>query len=258
MRTQAPYPHRIISLEPSITATVLALGGRERLIAVSEHDERLVGEEAIKGLPRVPCTWSVTAEDVLPLAPDLVIASVPMRRESVEALLRAGLNVLALYPQRLEDVYNNIRLLAALLDARERGDELIADMELRFARLWEASSQKSPVRVFMEVWPRPLMNGPAWHADLLSIVGGEFVPPGPNRRLDENEVIEADPEVIVVVWPGVDDPPLRRVYERPGWEEVSAIREKRVVTVPEIWVNAPGVNLARGAEWLAEAIWRFI
>jgi len=181
-----------------------------------------------------------------------------MRRESVEALLRAGLNVLALYPQRLEDVYNNIRLLAALLDARERGDELIADMELRFARLWEASSQKSPVRVFMEVWPRPLMNGPAWHADLLSIVGGEFVPPGPNRRLDENEVIEADPEVIVVVWPGVDDPPLRRVYERPGWEEVSAIREKRVVTVPEIWVNAPGVNLARGAEWLAEAIWRFI
>ncbi len=255
MKPQRSLPARIVSLEPSITATILALGGRDRLVAVSEHDARLVDEEPLEGLPRVPCTWSIKADDLLPLQPDLVIASVPMREKSVKELVRAGLNVLTLSPQHLEDVYNSVRLLGALLDARSRAEEVISEMELTFARLWEASSAREHKRVFMEVWPRPLINGPAWHADIISLLGGEFVPSGSNRRLEEQEVVEADPEVIVVVWPGVDNPPLERVYSRKGWEHVTAIREKRVVTIPEIWINAPGVNLAKGAEMLAEAIW---
>lgn len=250
------YPKRIVSLEPSITATLLALGQRERLVAVSKHDPRLVGRSPIDGLPQVPCTWSVRADDLLPLEPDLVIGSVPMREESVSQLLKAGLNVLLLYPTTLDSIYDNIRLLAAVCDAREEGERIIAEMEATFSRLREQARRKPRLRVFMEEWPRPLMNGPAWHVDLLNMLNAEFVPPGPDRRLEESEVLEADPDVIVVVWPGVEHPPLDRVYARPGWDKITAVREHRVVTIPEIWINAPGSNLARGAEMLAEAIWK--
>ncbi len=249
------YPHRIVSLEPSVTATLIALGRQDRLIAVSKHDTRLLGEELLQDLPRVPCTWSVKPEDLLPLQPDLVIASVPMREESVSALLRAGLNTLILQPKHLDSVYDNIRLLAALTDARERGEQIVTEMESTFARLWEQSADKPHYRVYMEVWPHPLMNGPAWHEDIIRLLGSEFVPAGPDRKLSEEEIFAADPEAIVVVWPGVDAPPLEKVYTRPGWERVTAIREKRVLHVPEIWLNAPGPNLAHGAELLARALW---
>jgi len=250
------YPSRIVSLEPSITTTLLALGQRHRLIGVSRHDARLVGDDAIAGLSRVPCTWSVQAQDLTSLEPDLVIGSVPMREQSVSQLLRAGLNVLLLYPTTLPSIYANIRLLAALTDARDRGEQIIADMEATFARLREQAAERRRVRVFMEVWPRPLINGPAWHVDLLNIVGATFVPSGPDRQLRAEEVLAVDPEVIVAIWPGVEHPPLEKIYARRGWEDVSAIRYRRVVTMPEIQINAPGPNLARGAEMLADAIWR--
>ena len=254
MQSDMRYPQRIVSLEPSVTATLLALGQRARLVAVSKHDARLVGEEAIAGLPRVPCTWSVRADDLLPLEPDLVIGSVPMREKSVSELLKAGLNLLLLYPTTLESIFDNIRLLAALTDAREAGERIIADMHATFARLREQAHRHPRLRVFMEVWSHPLMNGPAWHVDVLDILNADFVPAGPDRRLEEREVLEADPEVIVVVWPGVDTPPLEKVYARKGWENVTAIRDGRVVTIPEIWINAPGPNLAQGAEQLAQTL----
>ena len=255
MQSIGTYPNRIVSLEPSVTATLFALNRQHLLAAVSEHDHRLLGEEALGSLPRVPCTWSVKAKDVLPLNPDLVIASVPFREQSLSELLKAGLDVLALYPERLGSIYGNIRLLAALTDAREEGERVISEMERTFARLRETFSSKPHTRVYMEIWPRPLMNGPAWHVDLVNLVAGEFVPPGPGRQLKEQEILEADPEVIVVAWPGVENQPLEKVYARPGWENVTAIKKGRVVSIPEIWINVPGPNLARGAEMLAEAIW---
>ncbi len=250
-----PYPQRLVSLEPSVTATLLALGQRERLVAVSEHDVRLVGEAAITGLPRVPCTWSIRAADVTPLRPDLVIGSVPMRGESVAELLKAGLDVLWLYPHTLASVQRHIRLLAALTGVPEAGERIIQEMDETFARLKAATAGRPRRRVYVEIWPRPRMTGPAWHVDLVALAGGTFVPEGPNRQVTDEEVIAADPEVIVIAWAGVDDPPLERVYRRSGWERITAVREGRVVAVPEIWINAPGPNLARGARLLAQAIW---
>ncbi len=248
------YPERIVSLEPSITATLIALDQHHRLVAASEHDARLVGEDVLAGLSRVPCTWSVRAEDVLPHRPDLVIGSIPMRAQSVSELLQAQLNVLLLYPHSLASIYDNIRLLAALTNAHEAGERVVQEMQATFRELQQQAADRPSCKVYIEIWPKPLMNGPAWHVDLVSIVGGTFVPEGPGRQLSDQEIIAADPDVIVVAWAGVDNPPLERVYRRTGWEQVTAIRTGRVVTVPEIWINAPGPNLARGAVLLAEAI----
>ncbi|MBI4758071.1 MAG: hypothetical protein HY783_03580 [Chloroflexi bacterium] len=80
------------------------------------------------------------------------------------------------------------------------------------------------------------------------------MPEQPGGAVADDEVIAANPKFIVVAWAGVAHPTLGRVARRPGWDQVSAVREACVVAVDEIWLNAPGPNLARGARLLAAVI----
>lgn len=105
--------NRIVSLEPSVTATLFALGQQARLVAVSEWCQRLVD---VGDLPRLPATRSAQPEDITGLEPDLVMASVPYRAETIAELLRAGLNVPCLSPQRLEDACAHILWLGRAAD----------------------------------------------------------------------------------------------------------------------------------------------
>ncbi len=243
--------NRIVSLEPSVTATLFALGQQARLVAVSEWCDRLVD---VGDLPRLPSTWSAKPQDIAGLESDLVVASVPYRAETIVELLRAGLNVLCLSPQRLEDAYAHILWLGRLTAAAAEAERVVAEMQAEFEAVRGQVAGLRRPRVYVEMWPKPPMSSPAWVAELVEIAGGEFVPERPGRHVTAEEVRQADPEIIVVAWAGVADPPLERVLERAGWESVTAVREKRVVTVDEIVLNAPGPNLARGARLLAAAI----
>jgi iron complex transport system substrate-binding protein len=243
--------NRIVSLEPSVTATLFAVGRGERLVAVSEWCERLVD---VGDLPRLPSTWSAKPEEIAALEPDLVVASVPYRAETIVELLRAGLNVLCLSPQRLADAYAHILWLGRLTDAADEAQRVVAEMQAQFEAIRRQVAGLPRPRVYVEMWPKPPMSGPGWVAELVEIAGGEFVPQRPGRQVTDEEMRRADPQVIVVAWTGVADPPLERVLERPGWESITAIREGRVVAVDEIALNAPGPNLARAARLLVEAI----
>lgn len=242
---------RIVSLEPSVTATLFALGQQARLVAVSEWCDRLVD---VGDRPRLPSTWSAKPEDITALSPDLVIASVPYRAETMLELLRARLNLLCLYPQHLEDVYTHIAWLGRLTNAAEKAGQVISRMQADFETLRRQVAGLRRPRVYVEMWPRPPMSSPAWVAELVEIAGGEFVPTRPGRAVTDEEIRAADPEIIVVAWAGVADPPLQRVIQRAGWEQVSAVRAERVVALDEIYLNAPGPNLVQGAHLLAAAI----
>lgn len=243
--------NRIVSLEPSVTATLFALGQQARLVAVSEWCDRLVdaGDR-----PRLPSTWSAKPEEVAGLSPDLVIVSAPYRAATITDLLQAKLNVLCLYPQRLEDVYTHIAWLGRLTNAADEAERVINQMQADFETIRQRVADLRSPRVYVEMWPKPPMCSPEWVAELVGIAGGEFVPAQPGRAITDEEIRAADPEVIVVAWTGVADPPLERVIQRAGWEQVSAVREGRVMAVEEIYLNAPGPNLAQGARLLAAAI----
>ncbi len=249
---------RLVSLEGSITATLAALGRLDWLIGIGKHDVRVLDPEdraRVESLPRLPCTWAVKADDVRPLEPDLVLASIPVREKSLAELLQGYVDTLVLMPTDLQSIYRNIRVLANLVDAAEKGEEVVAAMRAGFDRMARQVASQPKKRVYVEVWPRPLMNGPIWVGELVEMLNAEFVPqPADQKEIEERVILEADPEVIVVTWPGVDDPPLDRVYARRTWSNVRAIRTRQVQAIPEIWVNSPGPNLLKGARELARAI----
>jgi iron complex transport system substrate-binding protein len=244
-------PQRIVSLEPSITAMLYALGQQERVVAVSRYCSRLldVGDK-----PQLPSTWSIKPDDILPHAPDLVLASVPYAAETITALLQARLNVFCLYPERLADVYTHLTWLGNLTDAAERAQQQIATMQSRLAAIAKTAAGHSRPRVYVEMWPQPLMNSVTWVKELVELAGGEFVPAAPGQQISSDEVITADPEIIIVAWAGVAEPDLAKVTARPGWEKVTAVQNGRIHAINEILLNAPGPNLADGAEQLAAII----
>lgn len=242
---------RIVSLEPSVTAILLALGQAEKLVAVSRY---CVCPAELSHLPRLPSTWSVPASDVVPLHPDLVIASVPYRTESLAELLQAQLDVLCLYPNRLDDVYRHIRLLGNLTNASEQAVQMVAMMQAEFYKLHQQAINRPRRRVYVEMWPKPPMNSVAWVAELVELLNGEFVPSPPGRTVTTEELQDADPDLIVIAWAGIPQPDLNLVYERAGWQNLRAIRTGQVIAVDELLLNAPGPNLVQGAQQLAAAM----
>jgi iron complex transport system substrate-binding protein len=225
-----------------------ALGQQERVVAVSRYCSRLldVGDK-----PQLPSTWSIKPDDILPHAPDLVLASVPYAAETITALLQARLNLFCLYPEQLADVYTHLTWLGNLTGAAEQAAQQIAAMQSRLAAIAKTTTGCPRPRVYVEMWPQPLMNSIAWVKELVELAGGEFVPTAPGQQIGSEEVVTADPEIIIVAWAGVAQPDLAKVTARPGWEKIAAVQNGRIHTVNEILLNAPGPNLVDGAEALA-------
>lgn len=243
---------RLISLEPSITSILHALGQMDKVVAVSHYCDQLVD---VGQRPRLPSTWAIKPEDVLPLTPDLVIASAPFSSESVANLLKAQLDVLCLYPQRLADVFRQVQLLGSITDAAATAKTVIVQMQAQLETIRQQTKGLPQLRVYVEMWPKPPMCSPLWVKELVEISGGNWCLEGDcGRKISLEEVMAADPEIILVAWAGVPEPDLAQVYRREGWEQVTAVRRGRVLAVPEILLNAPGVNLVQGAQAIAAAL----
>ena len=100
------------------------------------------------------------------------------------------------------------------------------------------------------------MNSVAWVAELVELVNGEFVPLPLGRAVTVEELQMADPDLIVIAWAGIPQPDLNLVYERPGWQNLRAVRTNQVIAVDELLLNAPGPNLVQGAQQLAAVLER--
>ncbi len=119
---------RIVSLQPSITVTLAGLGVLE-----TWWPARVTARICVLRLRRaqqkiIQDSWSANAEEILAAQPDIVIISVPYKLESLSAILKAGVRVLALAPKSLADVYGDIRTMAALVDQYVAGEKLVSGL----------------------------------------------------------------------------------------------------------------------------------
>ncbi|HKT11780.1 MAG TPA: helical backbone metal receptor [Terriglobia bacterium] len=247
---------RIVSLAPSATRTLWELGAAEHLAGVTRWCKDVVPAEAIAGLPVVGDCWDLDAQAVAKLKPDLVIGSVPYRAEAVEGILKQGLRFLAKSPRTLDDIYGDIRLLSQIVCKTGEGEKLAAKMQTQIAAARErtAAMGKRP-RVYCEVWPNPLRSSERWVEELVEAAGGKFVPCPAGRQVSAEEVIGADPEIIVLAWAATGSRARADVVRRrPGWEQVSAVRNHRIHVFHDETLNTPAPILLEGLQALAAAI----
>jgi iron complex transport system substrate-binding protein len=247
-------PRRIVSLQPSITSTLRELGVLDRIVACTKYCLDIVPELREGSRLIVADSWSAKAEEILGAQPDLVIASVPYRLESVAEIMKAKVPFLGFAPQALADIYKDIALLAAVTGVPERGTALIKSMEDEIARVKLLTTHRQKLRVFCEEWGKPLIHSQLWVAELVHAAGGDFIGT-PGKQTRSEEVFAADPDVIIAAWCGAGDRvPLEKIMQQRGWESLAAVRAGRVFCINDEYLNTPGPTLLHGLHALATAI----
>lgn len=241
-KTAAP---RIVSLAPSATSILCALGARRQLVGVTKwcSDVAPVGR-----LPRLGDCWSLDVTAVAKLRPTLIIGSVPYKAEAVARVLEIGVPFLAMNPRSLADVYADIRLLGRITDRPRTADNLIRRMRAAFMKIrHRAAGLKSRPRVYCEAWPNPRITSPPWVTELVEIAGGESVLPC-GATVSDEDVARANPDVIVLAWTatGTRAQP-KQALENPLWRDVPAVLDRHVHVIRDELLNTPAPVLVEGA-----------
>jgi iron complex transport system substrate-binding protein len=239
---------RIVSLAPSVTSTLVALGARRELVAVSRwcHEVADVG-----GLPALGDCWAIETRALARLRPTLIIGSVPYRSETVAKLLEYPATFVATNPHTLGDIFREIQLLGALVGRERAARRLVARMRTEFDRVARQARRASErPRVYAEAWPRPRISSPPWVAELVRLAGGRMVVAA-GRRVTDAEVRHARPEVIVLAWAATGNRARpQSVLENTAWRSLPAVQTGRVYVVPDHLLNTPGPPLVRGIQSL--------
>ncbi len=245
---------RVAALQPSVSLTLDHLGCLDSLVACTRYCLQAVPSLRDRDLKVIADSWSSNTEEILSASPDLVLASVPYRLESLAAILKCGVPVLTLAPHSLADVYQDIRLLGDILHAQDRAAAVVEEMMGVFASTQGAVSRAKTPLVYCEEWGKPLIHSQTWVAELVSAAGGRFLGT-PGLVTDAAAIAAQDPDVLVFAWCGAGDRvPLARVIEKRQWQALRAVREGRVYCVPDEFLNTPAPNLLQGLRALAGVI----
>lgn len=248
---------RIASLQPSVALTLSHLGALESLCAATKFCFDALPELARQSLTQLPDSWSFTEADqphLLSAKPDLVIASVPYRPESLAAILKSGVPVLALAPRTLADIYADTRLIARMVDALDKAETLIQGLQTVLAETTSKTRHLSSQSVYCEEWGKPLIHSQPWIAEMIAAANGRFVGTPGTHTTPEAVAIE-DPDVLLFAWCGAGDRvPLARVVEQRGWHHLKAVRTGRVFCIPDEFLNTPSFNLVEGLRSICAAM----
>lgn len=247
-------PRRIVSLVPSVTEILFALGAKDQLAAVTDA---CTYPAAAQELPSIGNYADPSLEQILLYRPDLVIAAADMNSPAlVRKLERLGIPVYVVYPRTLAQTLESIRQLGRVTHHEAAARSLTGALQTRLQRIRARIPAQPRPTVLVCVMLEPLtVAGPGTLIDeLLNLAGGRNpVGKGPSRYPTWNSeaLLTADPEVIIVsAHPGQ---PAPEEYFR-HWPQLQAVRHERILTIDADWLHRPGPRLIRGVEALARAL----
>jgi iron complex transport system substrate-binding protein len=250
--TFARAPRRIVSLLPSLTETVCALGACDRLVGVDRFSN---WPESVAALPKLGGLEDAQIERIVALGPDVVLVESQARATSrLESL---GLRVLALHARDRADVKRTLDLLGTLLGARAQANRVWADIEREVAAA--AARVPAPLRgkrVYFEVDATPYAAGPpSFIGETLARLGlGNAMPAelGAFPKVNPELVVRAQPDVIIALGPAIAEMP-----KRPGWRSLRALATGKTCALSRPryeLVIRPGPRMGEAASVLADCL----
>jgi iron complex transport system substrate-binding protein len=284
--------HRVVSLLPAATKTLLAIGGASDLVAICHLSRQPLGRtlprvvratvdsdrlsmaeidrEVAAAISRRESLYRLDENKIRELRPTLVLSqglcpvcAVPPQQ--VEALSSADSSraaVLVLTPKTLADVAADIRRLGAAVDRSDAAEVAARDMERRIEVVKASAPRSRRPRVAVIEWFDPLWISGEWIAEMVQVAGGEPVLAGveePSRRIEWSSLVAADPDVIVLAACSMDIARARKEIDsltrRPEWTQLRAVATAQAFLCNgEAHFSSPGPGLARGVEVLGKIL----
>lgn len=256
-------PEKIVSLIPSNTEIVYALGEGDTLVGVSESDNypKEVNEiEKVAGM-------ELNIEKILSLAPDVVLAhasTVGMWESGLKQLEDSGVTVFVVNDaQSFDEIYTSIEMVGKVTGQNEEAKEMIADMKSKLSNLKEKAktiSEKDRKSVFIEVGSEPEIyttGTNSFMSEMLEVINadnavteqGDWIP------LNEEAIVKLNPDVILITYGQFVENAKKQLMERNAWQDMTAIKEEKVYEVNDDLVSRPGPRVVEGVEELAKSIY---
>jgi iron complex transport system substrate-binding protein len=248
-------PERIVSIGPSITEFLFALGAGPRVVGADDFSDEPAAAKQIEKVGGI----KVNFEKVVSLKPDLVL-SVKFSDGTIETLAGAGLLVLVVDPQTIGDVARTAILLGRAVASD--GEAMARDIQKRVEDVRsKTSSGATKPRVYHEIDasdPTKIFTvGPgSYIQDLIEIAGGQNIAARATNaypQLSAEEILRGDPEIIVLAAADYSPKP-EQVAARAGWSAITAVKNKRIVTIAPDLINRPGPRVGEAAEAYARLV----
>jgi len=252
-------PQRIISLAPSNTEILFALGLDEEIVGVTDYcnypPEKVAKKEKIGGFS------TPNIEKIVSLNPDIVFATVGVQKQAVERLEELGIKIYVLEAETAESLLAEIEKVGRLTGKSQEVEKLIENLEKRInaieAKVGNLSDDQKP-KVFLEIWSDPIWTAPkrtliyqviemAGARNAITIEGDW----SQVNTVDPESVINANPDVILLSFEG-GEPEL--IYKLPGWSAVSAVKNKKVFQIDPDIISRPSPRIIDALEQIAKIL----
>jgi iron complex transport system substrate-binding protein len=198
--TLARPAQRVIAMAPHITELLFAAGGGDRVVGAMNYSDY---PEAAKRVPLVGSDAQIDLERVVALRPDLLVVWQTGNTERQLSQLKS-LNIPIFYsePKKLDEVATSLTRLGQLMGTEAAAQAAAGDYRRKLARLTASYAQRPPVRVFYQIWEKPLftLNGEHVVSDALRVCGGRNVFAGLKvtaPSVGTEAVLQENPEAII-------------------------------------------------------------
>ena len=249
------FSRRIVSLAPSLTETVFALGFGDRLVGVTNHCD--YPAEA-KNLPKVGDFMSPSLEVIAAKQPDLVIgvagATDPARAREIE---RLGIKITLVSVSSVSEILSSFKHIAALLGDPDAGATLIEKITAQFDKVKRRIAPAPRRSTLLAVGLRPLVavGGKNFLDELITLAGGENIAGNASQpwlNLPDEYVVAKAPQVIIQAGMGSDASRPTRQWS--DLKSIPAVKERRVYTYNSDKILRPGPRIGEGLEEIARLI----
>jgi iron complex transport system substrate-binding protein len=246
---------RIVSINPSLTAIVIALGASETLVGVDDYSAAL--SEEVKSLPRVGGLFSPSLEAVVALQPDMVVLVPSAEQRDFRTRLEAlGIRVSVFDNISFDQVLENISRLGAIVGREDQARSRIAAIERTRAAAARVTAKRPSPRVLLVIQRDQVFvaGSGSFIDEMLGAVGAtnvaqEFADPYPRVAIEW--VVARAPEVMIDLSEDAEDP--KQYWSR--WPSIPAVRSGRVIALDAELISMPGPHLDRSLEILAGGLY---
>ncbi|MBR4208760.1 MAG: ABC transporter substrate-binding protein [Lachnospiraceae bacterium] len=251
---------RIVALTASDCEILYALGAGDKLVGRGEYCDY---PAEVFEVPSVQSGYETNIEQIIELKPDvLVMATMAQTVEQVEQLENAGIKVVVSDAQNIEGVYTAINMLGTLTGKTAEATTIVDSMKKTFDEIRAKAGEESAGSIYFEV--SPLQYG-LWTAgkgtfmdEIANMLGlkNAFADVEGWAEISEEQVIERAPDYILTItmYFGEGPTPEEEILSRAGWENIPAVKNKKILNLQNNELSRPAPRLADAARMLYDLI----
>jgi iron complex transport system substrate-binding protein len=246
---------KVIAMSPHVTELLFAAGGGDRIIGAVSYSDY---PEAAKRIPHIGSNRQIDMERVIAMQPDLVVVWMHGSSErQIEQLRALGIPLFHSEPRKLDDIAASVVKLGKLMGTDKVAEPAAADLRVRLASLAVKYANRPPVRMFYQVWDKPLytLNGSHIVSDAIRLCGGENIFADLKVTapvVDVEAVLQIDPEAIFSSAERSEADGGINLWK--PFPKLTAVRRANLFRIDGNLLNRPGPRMIAGTAALCEKL----